>query len=86
MREPTIEEVDQVADLLLGTLNNVEDVVIMLGLEEEVDWQDVEARLPDARPSVERCPMCEWWCELVELLDENGNVVGCPQCWQPESE
>jgi hypothetical protein len=29
---------------------------------------------------VERCQGCDWWMHPGELVDEEGEVVGCDQC------
>ena len=29
---------------------------------------------------IERCPHCGWWMECHELVDDDGELVGCEQC------
>ena len=39
---------------------------------------DVEEALVDC--GVEKCPECEWWVEVGELADENGDEQACESC------
>lgn len=43
-------------------------------LEEELIEDDLE------EINIERCYLCGWWCESWELINSDGDVVGCHDC------
>jgi len=63
-----------VADYALGTCNSEAEIAEHFDIEEE----DVIDLLLDA--NVERCPGCDWWHEAGELVNDDGELVGCDQC------
>ena len=70
------DDLERVADRLMGSCANVEDVLDELEIEADPD--EVEAALSGVY--VERCPGCAWWMESGELLNDDGDAVGCDQC------
>ena len=72
----TDDQKRKLADLLIGTPDSVEYALEELGLDVSAD--DAEDALADV--NIERCPDCDWWCESGELIDEEGNLVGCQAC------
>lgn len=66
-----------IADYVVGTCMSVAEISSKFDLSPE-DEEDLESTLEDM--NVERCPFCEWWCESWELVDEDGEVVGCDDC------
>jgi hypothetical protein len=62
------------AGRLLGTSDSPVDVAERLGYRDsgEVEWEDA---LLDV--GVERCPVCDCWCECSELVDEDGDERPC---------
>lgn len=76
----TREQEQEIAHALLGTC----ETGVFQAEEYEVELQDIEEAC--LNQNVERCPVCDWWCESSELIDEEGNVVGCDQCRPEEIE
>ena len=78
--ELTESEVSRIAGHLLGTPASPEDAMIVLEIEIPAGFQidSLEADLADC--NLERCPGCEWWFESGELVDDEGELVGCPEC------
>ena len=39
---------------------------------------------------VERCPECEWWCKISDLVDDDGEPCPCSNCkprgWDEEGD
>lgn len=61
---------------LLGTCESVGHYIDRLNLDLSDD--DLEDEMLTA--NIETCPHCGWWMESGDLLDDDGNVVGCDQC------
>ena len=73
-----IDDLRKIAEELEGTCDIIPSVLEKLDIE--ADTSDVESDLLDF--NLERCPCCGWWMESWELIDEDGNEVGCEQCRQ----
>ncbi len=76
LKKPTHEIIERVADDLKGTSDSVEQSLIRLDLE-EYDQEEIESELD---MHIEKCKECEWWCEVGELADEEGETVPCESC------
>lgn len=76
------EQVREIADYLTGTCNSIDQALDRLDLEFPVE--DVEERLLDV--NLERCPICDWWMDSAELVNEAGDVVGCDTCREYQEE
>ena len=74
----TKEDVQRVADYLLGTYMNVEAAMDYLGIEGDPD--EVEERLTDLPMGIERCSECDWWVYSYELVDDDLNPSVCDGC------
>jgi len=74
----TEHQLEDISEMLNGTCDSIESALSRLDLEDKLDVSEVEDRLLDV--NLERCPHCEWWCESGELVDDDGNVVGCDSC------
>jgi hypothetical protein len=83
MARLTSEQVREIASLLEGTCNSVESALERLDLE-DVPVEEVEDRLLDV--NLERCPICDWWVESSEIVNDNCEIVGCESCREPEKE
>lgn len=46
--------------------------------ELDIDPEDLEDELLNV--STETCPVCEWWMESCDLVDEDGEPCPCEQC------
>jgi hypothetical protein len=73
----------ELSGLLEGTCNTVESGLERIGMPDE-DATEVEDQLLDV--NMERCQICDWWMESAELVNADGDVVGCDQCREPEKE
>jgi len=82
-KELTIEQVRSISDLLNGTCDTIESALERVGLE-DTPVEEVEDRLLDV--NIERCPICDWWVESGEIVNDDGDVVGCESCREPEKE
>ena len=73
-----MEEIDiqELAEYLTGTCNSLAAALDRFDSDMEID--EAEDALLDV--STERCPGCDWWMSSSELVDCNGDVVGCDQC------
>lgn len=72
----------EVADYLEGTCNSAHAAIARFDLECEVE--EVEEAMLDQ--NLEICPFCHWWMECHELVNDEGDVVGCQQCREKEEE
>src|SRR5438445_262726 len=72
-------DAQDVADYALVTCNSEAAIAEHFDIDEE----DVAELLLDA--TVERCPGCDWWHEAGELVDDNGDLVGCDQCREKDA-
>lgn len=71
------EIIEQVANDLQGTSDSIEQSLERLKLDDKYNAEDVEAELDQF---IERCGECDWWCEVGELADENGDTQSCDNC------
>jgi len=73
------EALEWVAGAIRGTCDSLEKYVDYLqDYDFEVDADDLESYLLDY--NVEQCAYCGWWHECHELVDADGDYVGCDQC------
>lgn len=82
MSGPTDEQLRKIAEHLEGTCSLISSVLDKLELD--FDPSDVEDRLLSL--NVERCSGCDWWMESSDLVDADGEVVGCDQCRKKSEE
>ena len=66
----------KLGDYLLGTCKDVVTVLDYLDID-DIDPEDLECELEGI--NIERCS-CGWWFESCELIDGDGEVVGCLDC------
>ena len=76
------QTLDIIHDKLLGTCGDTE--TILENMDIEADFEAVEIDLEDM--NLEKCPICGWWMDSWELLDDDNNVVGCEDCRKPDAE
>lgn len=69
-------DLERVAARLEGTCDSVEHA--LMHLELDADPEEVADQLLDV--DLERCGGCGWWMEPGELVDDEGDVVGCGDC------
>lgn len=74
--KPHDEILQDIADDLLGTCKSVEQALE----QHELDWNPEETALELLSLNVEQCPVCGWWVESWELVDDNGNLMACESC------
>jgi hypothetical protein len=70
-------DIHQIAYELQGTPGTVAGVPAKLDME-YLDPDDVIESLLGI--NIERCLFCDWWFESHELVDGEGEFVGCDQC------
>lgn len=73
-------EWENVYRYLEGTCNSAHMAIEYFDLDCTIE--DVEEAMLDM--NLEQCPMCGWWTESCELVDDEGDVVGCDQCRKGE--
>ena len=69
----TQDELQQIADSLLGTVEDIGDVLGELGLF--ANEEAVKEDLANLHNSIERCDECETWCYWDDL--EDGTCYDC---------
>lgn len=72
---------DLIISKVVDTADSVTDIKEKYHLEDYED-DEVEEKLGDG--NLERCPICEWWCETSALINDENEVVGCETCREPE--
>ena len=75
------EDIDRLAEHLTGTCREVPNALELL----EIDASLEEAEEALEGRNLERCSGCDWWFDAGELIDDDGNVVGCYKC-RPRSD
>lgn len=73
----------RIAATIEGTCQSVASVLSSMDLD-DVDPEEVESRLADF--NLEECPGCGWWMEAGELINGDGDVVGCADCREADDE
>ncbi|MFG1270792.1 hypothetical protein V5F40_22840 [Xanthobacter sp. DSM 14520] len=68
------EELKDAAKAFEGTCASLGEISDALAVSDD----QVEDLLLDA--GLERCSDCEWWCEVGELIGEDGMPSPCPSC------
>lgn len=72
------DDIERVADRLVGTADLVETALEALGIDADPD--EVEDRLGDITNPIERCSGCDWWYYIHDLVDENSEPTVCESC------
>lgn len=74
----TKKQVNELADRLLGTPDNLENVVKELF---QVSSSKIDpASLQDVDDRVFECSECGWWCGIHDLADDTGYDLICQDC------
>lgn len=70
------EQLSDIGHDLRGTCETLDSYIERNDLD--ITAFDLEDALLDV--STEICPVCEWWMESCELIDEDGEPCPCEQC------
>jgi hypothetical protein len=77
------ELVTRCYNYLIGTTGDARGFLDANDIE-DVDPEELEEAVEDR--NLERCSGCDWWMESHELIDDDGEVVGCRDCRPSEEE
>lgn len=75
-KKPTPEQVDAVRHRLEGTSDSIEQAMTSLDIE-DVDANDMGEEI---EWYIERCKGCDWWHEVGELANPDGEDGFCNDC------
>lgn len=67
-------ELKDAAHAFGGTCASLGEIAERLSVDED----QVDDLMLDA--GLERCQVCEWWCEVSELIGDDGLPVPCESC------
>jgi hypothetical protein len=76
------EQLNYIYTRLQGTCQSMESLLEFLELN--VDPEDIEIEMEIM--NLEKCPFCGWWMESYELINDDGDIVGCEQCRDDEQD
>lgn len=75
-RRSVPDMLDKLYEYLEGTANTPYGAIVRFDLDMTED-EVIEAMLDR---NLEPCPICGWWMESGELINDDLAVVGCQQC------
>lgn len=78
----TQEQLEKLANRLLGTADSIEVGIESIGIESEEFQDDSDVIDQLVNVNVERCQGCDWWFESDELVnpDDDDDIGHCEDC------